>query len=435
MDLRLNLLSLIGVYIFCLLAWLLSTDRKNIPWNTLKWGLGLPFFLVFLFLSFPFLLSFLSYIAVPFQYIYRLPYSNESSFPIDFLNSIYRDGNIIKSLGGTLLLVIYFGFLSSTKFLQKYISITSNFFNKTFLISGEVGIVSIFSFFFSFETIFLIFGSLKNMGRSQLFTLITVITSSSSVFFVSIHSHSIESIFPNIQRHLVFSSFLTVFSAILVSKIIYPENFQKEPPSIKSHSLPFWEISRMGAKFIGGILLGGFLILCILNFAEGIFSFLGNFKDTKVLPNDPLFTAFMKTIKLGFNEVFQKITLKNLMALCLLPFCFLSGISFEMVELWRISLIFSQSLLGYPDKFLDLVLMYKDGIYSDRSILLSFYLLNGSTSLPFLGMIYGGLLSVLPEKSNDLYALFLRTFPAAILAQFITASVLGIFDFGNPMVF
>lgn len=435
MDLRLNLLSLIGVYIFCLLAWLLSTDRKNIPWETLKWGLGIPFFLVFIFLSFPILLSLLTYITVPFQFIYKLPYSNESTFPIDLMNSIFRDGNIIKSLGGTLMLVVFFGYLSSTKILQKYISITTKFFNKTFLISGEVGIVSIFSFFFSFETIFLIFSSLKNMGRSQLFTLITVVTSSSSVFFVSIHSNSLENIFPNIQRHLVFSSLLTVFSAILVSKIIHPEGVRKESPSAKSSSLSFWEMSSMGTKFIGGIILGGFLIICITNFAEGIFSFLGNFKDTKVLSNDPVFTAFIKTIKIGFNEVFQKITLKNLIALCLLPFCFLSGMSFETVELWRISLILSQSLLGYPDKFLDLVPMYKDGIYSDRSILLSFYLLNGSTSFPFLGMVYGGLLSVLPEKSKDLHALFLRTFPASLLAQFITAAILGIFDFGNPMVF
>jgi concentrative nucleoside transporter, CNT family len=435
MDLRLNLLSLIGVYIFCLIAWLISTDRKKIPWETLKWGLGIPFFLVFLFLSFPILLSLLSYLVPLFQSIYRLPFSDESSFPLDLMHSIFRDGNIIKSLGGTLLLLVFFGFLSSTQKFQRYVDISSKFFNKTFLISGEIGILGIFSFLFSFETIFLVLGSLKNMGRSQLFTLITVVVSSSSVFFVTSNSNSLDSNFPNIQRHLLFSSLLTVFSAILVSKIIFPESFQKDPLNTKSSSLSFWEMAQMSTKFIGGVLLGGFLIICFTNFTEGIFSFLGNFHDTKVLPNDPMSTAFIKTIKLGFQEIFQKITLKNLIALCLLPFCFLSGISFEMVELWRISLIFSQSLLGYPDKFIDLIPMYKDGVYSDRSILLSFYLLNGSTSLPFIGMVYGGLLSVVPEKSKDLFALFLRTFPAALLAQFITASILGIFDFGNPKVF
>jgi CNT family concentrative nucleoside transporter len=435
MDLRLNLLSLIGVYIFCILAWLLSVDRKKVPWETIKWGLGIQFFLAFIFLSFPFLLKILSFFVSFFNFIYKLPFSNDVDVNLGIFSSIYKDANSIKSLGGTLILVIFFVFIESTKFYKKILNVLSNFFTKTFHISGEEGLVSIFSFFFSLESFFLAFSSIRTMGISQLFTLITVVLSSSSVFLITINTEALGSTFPGVKGHLTFASILSVFSAIVVSKIIYPIGYKKDSISKSSNSVTLWDGGIIGVKFIGGILLGGFIVICITNLFEGVLYILGNFQDIKILNTDSMPITLLKYIKIALVEVFHKVTFRNLIAILLLPFCLLSGISFELVELWRISLIFSQTILGSSDKFVNLIPMYKDGIYTDRSILLAFYLLNGSTSLAFLGMVYGGLLNVVPERSSDLYKLLLRSFPAAILSQFITAAIIGVFDFGNPNIF
>jgi len=435
MDLRLNLLSLIGVYIFCFLAWLLSIDKKKVPWETIKWGLGIQFFLAFIFLSFPFLLNILTLFVNSLNFIYKLPFSNEVDLNLGLVGSIYKDANSIKSLGGTLILVIFFVFLESTKFYKKIINLLSNFFTKTFHISGEEGLVSIFSFFFSLESFFLVFSSIGTMGISQLFTLITVVLSSSSVFLITINAETLVTIFPGVKGHLAFASILSVLSAIVVSKIIYPIGYKKDSIPKSTNTVTLWEGGILGAKFIGGILLGGFIVICITNLFEGVHTTLGNFQDIKILSTDSIPITLLKYIKIASVEIFHKLTFKNLIAILLLPFCLLSGISFELVELWRISLIFSQTILGSTDKFVNLIPMYKDGIYSDRSILLAFYLLNGSSSLAFLGMVYGGLLNVVPERSNDLYKLVLRSFPAAILSQFITAAIIGVFDFGNPNVF
>ncbi len=435
MDLRLNLLSLIGVYIFCIFAWLLSVDRKKVPWETIKWGLGIQFLLAFIFLSFPFLLNILSFFVNFFNFIYKLPFSNDVDVNLGLLSSIYKDVNSIKSLGGTLFLVIFFVYIESTKFYKKILNILSQFFTKTFHISGEEGLVSIFSFFFSAESFFLAFSSIRTMGASQLFTLITVVISSSSVFLISFNTEAVGSTFPGVKGHLAFASILSVFSAIVVSKIIYPISSKKDSIPKNTNQVTLWDGGILGAKFIAGILLGGFIVICITNLFEGILYVLGNFQDTKILSTDSIPITMLKYIKIALVEIFHKLTFKNLIAILLLPFCFLSGISFELVELWRISLIFSQTILGSTDKFVNLIPMYKDGIYTDRSILLAFYLLNGSSTLAFLGMVYGGLLNVIPERSNDLYKLILRSFPAAILSQFITASIIGVFDFGNPNVF
>ena len=36
-------LSLLGVFVFLFIAWLLSVDRRNVPWKTVGWGVGLQF--------------------------------------------------------------------------------------------------------------------------------------------------------------------------------------------------------------------------------------------------------------------------------------------------------------------------------------------------------------------------------------------------------
>ena len=38
-----KILSLSGVFVFLFIAWLISVDRKNVPWRTVGWGVGLQF--------------------------------------------------------------------------------------------------------------------------------------------------------------------------------------------------------------------------------------------------------------------------------------------------------------------------------------------------------------------------------------------------------
>ncbi|MCX7999059.1 MAG: hypothetical protein N3A69_08940 [Leptospiraceae bacterium] len=52
-DLALNLLSLVGVYFICFVAWLTSENRRNIPWDTIKWGLGTQFAIGFVIFIIP----------------------------------------------------------------------------------------------------------------------------------------------------------------------------------------------------------------------------------------------------------------------------------------------------------------------------------------------------------------------------------------------
>ena len=49
----LNLVSFLGIFGLCGVAWLFSENRKLIPWATLIWGLGLQLVLGFLVFRLP----------------------------------------------------------------------------------------------------------------------------------------------------------------------------------------------------------------------------------------------------------------------------------------------------------------------------------------------------------------------------------------------
>ncbi|NEO26107.1 MAG: nucleoside:proton symporter, partial [Kamptonema sp. SIO4C4] len=40
-NLILNVISLVGLFGLCVVAWLGSEDRRLIPWNVIVWGIGL----------------------------------------------------------------------------------------------------------------------------------------------------------------------------------------------------------------------------------------------------------------------------------------------------------------------------------------------------------------------------------------------------------
>jgi concentrative nucleoside transporter, CNT family len=442
MDLRLNIISLIGVYAFCFLAWTLSSDKKNIPWNTIKWGLGTQFFLSFLFLSFPFFFSIFSHLVSFFSYFYTIPFgygSIKDFSSLDILFSIYKDTGSFHSYVSLLFIGILFLGFSYTKVYKKIIPILGKLFEKTFVISGKEAIISLMSPLFGIESLF-IGGMIYKISPSKLFTIVNVLLSSSSTLLIIIHSDTMGNIIPNTKGHLFFASLLSVFSAIIVSKIIFPYNQSKEPTEVKitepSLTLDtFWKGSITVSKFLGGAMLGGFILICITNLIDGTFQILGSFREIKVGPNDLWYIALFKYIKIGISEVFIKLSLKNLIAILLFPLCFLAGVSLEMVELWRVSLLYSTNILGGAMRFSDSIPLIKENIYSDRSILLSIYLINSSFSIGAIGMVFGGFFMLLEEKPKQFSVILIKIFPAGILSQFITIAVVGVFDFGNPLLF
>ena len=433
MDLRLNLISLTGVYIFCLLAWLVSTDRKKIPYDTIKWGLGIQFFLSFIFMLFPSFLSFISKLAQFFSYIYILPLAvNEREIYPEFLNYIIKDSIILR----TFIIGIFIGtvcyLLIRTKFFQRVIVFISNFSRSIFIISGEEFITGIFSIILSFESIFS-FPNIKVIDLSQIFTVVTILLSTSSSFLIYYYTENLSTSIQNVRGHLFLGSILSMFSAIVISKIMIPSETLVEHPKNKS-GIHFFSNLRDGvnhvSKFTIGMILGGLFVVCIINFLDGSIQLLANIGEGKVISGDGIMTVILKVMKSGISEIFSRINPRNILAILLFPFCLFTGISVDILELWKTSLYLSQSLLGMSPKLSLFIPILKENS-SERVVLYSLYILGGAFSFASWGMVLGGFFSILPDRADDIQKIALRSLLSCLLTQMITLSMIGIFEFGT----
>lgn len=428
MDIKLNILSLLGVFGICFFAWICSSDRGKIPYGTIKWALGTQFIIVFLCLIFPGVLQLFQKIFHIFASVYLLFVSGTddiSDFTVSLLgNSIFRGITI------SLFFSIIFFYITKTNLFVKILTGVGKISRNTFRLHPDEFIISIMSTFLSYEAIFLS-PRFQSFSESRLFSILALLVVTPSSLLILREYSLIKSVSQSFLGHLYLASFLSVFSTVVISKILVPgdiEERESENPKKTDHNI--YVSSELGIKFIVGLFLGGIVFQIFITFLEnllGSFVFAG---DLRIVPEDGWVLIITKVFKSGLTETFTRLTLKNILAFFLLPLCFLSGISSEILEIWKIAVLFSNSYFGQAYEA-GIPAILKEGTFSLRASFFSVYFLVGGTSLIKVGMVWGAVLAILPEKMAMMISFFSRLLLVSLLAPFLSISVLGIFELGQ----
>lgn len=427
MDLRLNILSLFGVYIICFLAWIFSNNRERIPYETIKWGLGIQFLLAFTLIIFPAVHALFGKGFGFFVVSYSL-FPHEKEGGNEFFSFLFRDPILLRGISVTITLSIIFRIISQSNIYQKILNKISNFFRGTFQISSGEGIFTFFSSFLSYEAIFLIPRS-PNLRTSDIFTLIAVLISTPSGFIILSQNTILQSVSQNFRYHIYLASLFSAISALVISKILVPVEGKSPEDETVEFETGQQKIQSV-LKFTLGLLLGGTCFWVILMFWEGVSGSLIFGGDLRIVPEDSWSTVVTKVMKSGFTEIFTRITPKTILAFFLLPVCFFTGISFDLLELWKVALVYSQSILSQPYES-GIPILIKEGALSNRSLILTVYLLSANSSLVKLGMGLGGVLALFPGKISVTFSYVFRLFLVCILSPFLSLSVVGIFELGH----
>lgn len=428
MDLKLNVLSLMGVYGVCFLAWLFSIDRTRIPFGTIKWGIGTQFVIVFLCAVIPGVLRLfenLVHIPASTYILFIAEQDSISDFTVSLLgNSIFRGSTL------TIFFSILFIYLTKTHIYQRILTGVKKFSLNTFKVDSDEFISSISSSILSYEAFFLS-PTLYSLNKSRLFTILSILAATPSSLFLFKEYSLIKSVSQSFLGHLYLGSLLSVFSTLVLSKIIVPEESKThEPESASINEFDLHRAVETTIKFLIGLYLGGILFQILILFSENLLGSLVFSGDLRIIPEDGWYVVFVKIVKSGFTEAFTRLTPKNILAFILLPLCFLSGISSEVLEIWKVSLLFSNSFLGQAYD-LGLPVLLKDGTLSMRASFLSVYFLVAGNSLIKIGMVWGAVFAILPEKMKELSPLFFRLILVSILSPFLSISILGIFELGQ----
>jgi CNT family concentrative nucleoside transporter len=395
-----KLMSLVGLSAFVLIAWLASENRAKISYRVVLWGLGLQFaFAVLILKTGPGMLFFDAARVVMTKIL------DFTVFGARFLfGSLVNDFNIgavvafkvlptIIFVSSLMAVLYYFGII------QRVVGWMGFLMQKSMGISGAEALLAAASVFMGIEMVTGVKEYIRQMTRSELFTLMTcfmaTIAGSVMAAYVSFGASA---------GHLLAASVMSAPAAVLVSKLMVPETLAPATSgtlfsaALKSSDVNVIEAAANGASdglrlaaTIGAMLLAFVALIGMMDYMLGL-----------------------------AGTSFEEIT-----GYVLSPVAFLLGVpwgeSVEVGKLLGIKTIFNEFL-----SYQRLAIHIADGTLSQRSIVISTYALCSFANFGSIAIMIGGIGTVAPERKKEVAGLSLKALLAGTLASFMTAAIAGI---------
>ncbi|MGF1492901.1 MAG: NupC/NupG family nucleoside CNT transporter [Microcoleaceae cyanobacterium] len=475
MNPLLNLVSLLGIVGLCFIAWLGSENKRYVPWNTIVWGIGLQIvvgLVVFVFGSnlVEGLSTVLNSILDASEAGARFLFGGGNSILIrdpDFAAGPGPAGRWIARAVGTpyvavhgdrlgpdnidpgfayilafraLPQVIFFSGLISLLYrlniIQPIVRLFAKVFQITMRTSGAESLSGAANIFVGIESAIAVKPYLPDMTRSELCAILASCFGSIASSVLALYAGFLRPTFPNITGHLVSASIMTIPACFVISKLLVPETDEPKTMGSLPQEIQDGTTKRPnpmdsllggamdGVKMTVGIAAALIAILGMVALVNLVFSSLAGLSESNI--------SFLRPI----GDVFQVITLQNILGALFLPLTFLTGISLQWVELWQSSVLIGRRLLetNVPP-YQSLAALNAAGELSDRAMLIVSYVLCGFTHFASYGIFVGGVSRLIPGRSSEISSLGLKALWAGTLATLMTGCIAGLFDFGNPAVF
>jgi CNT family concentrative nucleoside transporter len=421
-----NLISLCGMFGLVSVAWLFSHNRRLVNWRVVIWGMGLQL----LFAAFIFYLPVGLFIFhfVNKAVIKMLSFANEGMYfvfgPLALPPGATGPGGE-HSVGFILVfqalpVVIFFSSLMALLYhlgvMQKIIGLFSWIFTRLMRISGAEALCASSNILVGIESVFTIRPYLEKMTRSELCLVLTAGMSTIASTVMAIYVGFLYRYFPGIAGHLVSASILSAPAAIVMSKMLYPEDERPVtlgkvvPPHYERSTTwiePIIKGSQEGVKMIVGIVALLLAFLSLLAMVNWGVAFIGN-----------------HVAGLWGGQV--DLSLQKLLSYLFYPLVFLMGVPFP--DIGNVSLLLGErAILTELVAYQHLGALIRNGTLSDyRSIVITAYALCGFAHIASLAIFMGGTAILSPQRSKDLAQLGFRALFAATLACLMTGAVAGV---------
>ncbi|WP_071517995.1 nucleoside transporter C-terminal domain-containing protein [Geitlerinema sp. PCC 9228] len=478
-----NLISLLGIVFLCFVAWLGSENRSQIPWKVIVWGIGLQMAVGLLV----FVLPTRDAIAQLNNLLNVILDASEAGSRFLFTDLFVPDPNepppgpgpagrwIVRAVGvpyvaipgdtlgadnietGYILAfralpqVIFFSALVALLYrlhiIQPVVRGFAWLFERTMRISGAESLSGAANIFVGIESAIAVKPFLLDMTRSELCAILSSCFGSIASSVLALYAGILRPTFPAITGHLVSASIMTIPACFVMAKLLVPETdtpktlghipeeksedeaeedeqesasqSKKQPNPIDSLILGALD----GVKMAVGIAATIIAILGLVALVNAFFDGLAGMATS----DNPIVNAI--------GNIFQQITIANLMGMLFLPFTFFTGVSIEWQELWQASTLIGRRLFETSiPPYLKLAELSRNGEISDRTMLIVSYVLCGFTHFASYGIFIGGLSGLIPSRRSEVASLGVKALWAGTLATLMTGCVAGLFDFGNPAV-
>jgi CNT family concentrative nucleoside transporter len=407
--------SVLGVTGFIAACWALSEDRARIPWRTLLTGIALQFILAALLLWLPpFKQVFISLndmlraledaTRAGTTFVFGYLAGGEPPFAETGAGSSFILA--FRALPLILLISALSALLFYWRILPLIVRALSLLLQKALGIGGALALGSITNIFVGMvEAPLFIRPYLKEMSRSELFTLMTTGMATIAGTVMVLYASILRDAVPDAMGHLLVASLISAPAAIVIAQALIPPTGRATagelvPPQRADSSMD--AVTRgtlQGVELlinITAMLVVMIALVSLANMAIGLLPDVGG----------------------------TPLTLQRLLGWVLAPLAWLMGLPWEQAVTGG-SLLGTKVILNEFLAYLDLAAL-PDGALDTRSQLIMTYALCGFANFGSLGIMIGGLGTMVPERRPEIISLGIRSITAGMLATCMTGAVVGI---------
>ncbi|UCD91129.1 MAG: nucleoside:proton symporter [Desulfobacterales bacterium] len=407
--------SVIGLFVFVFIAWLMSENRRQVRFKTILAGIAIQLIVGIILLKLSFFREF-------FLVLNRLVLSLEestaagTSFVFGYLGG--GDLPFEEKFPGTsfilafrsLPLVLIMSALSSLLFYWKILPMTVKGFSwvlrRTMKLGGAEGLgVSANIFVGMVEAPLFVRPYINQMTKSEIFSLMTCGMATIAGTVMVLYASILGDVIPDIMGHILTASIISVPAAVTIAKVMIPETGQ---PTTGELAAPEKTLSAMDAV-TKGTLQGVSLLINIIAMLVVLVAI-----------------VHLVNLTLGLLPDIHNhpVTLQRLLGYIMAPVVFLMGVPWAE-SLTAGTLMGTKTILNELLAYLELARLGKDAL-SPKTILILTYAMCGFANPGSLGIMIGGLGTMAPERRDEIVSLGFRSIVSGTLATCMTGAIVGI---------
>src|SRR5438067_5735673 len=392
--------ALVGIVGLVALAWLLSENRRAVPWRAIAAGLALQILLGIIFLRFsPAKTAFLKIndgllvleratqagTSLVFGYLGGGPAPFAVSDAASNFVLAFRALPIVLLISALSALLFYWGVLPAV------VRGISWLLERSMRVGGVVGLSTAANVFVGMvEAPLLVRPYLGRVSRGELFAIMVGGMASIAGTVLFLYGSILRPTLPDAVAHLLIASILSAPAALALAYVMVPPRGEVTGGDLELRS----EASGSMDAITRGTLEGAQLLINIVAMLI-------------------VFVALVALVNLAITPY----SLQGLLGVALSPLAWLAGVPWAEAQAAG-ALLGTKTVLNELVAYIDLA----RGELSERSRLLMTYALCGFANFGSLGIMIGGLGTMCPERRAEVVSLGIKSIVAGTLATCFTAA-------------
>jgi CNT family concentrative nucleoside transporter len=405
-----------GFVVFLLLAWLVSEDRRAVPWRIVASGAVLQVALAALLLEVPLSRELFLLLNQGLAVLERATAAG-TAFVFGYLGGAEPPFELKPGMSSFVLafralpLVLVVSALSALLFhwrvLPAIVRALSALLERTMGVGGAVGLSAAANIFVGMvEAPLLVRPYLRAMSRGELFIVMTCGMAGIAGTVMALYAAILGPVVPDAIGHILSASILSAPAAILVAAVMVPPrgaptSGRLAPPQPAASSMDAVTRGTLdGLQLLAAIVAMLIVLIALVTLVNAVLALLPQWGGAPV-------------------------TLQRLLGYAMAPLVWLAGVPWAEAPAAG-ALMGTKTVLNEFIAYHDLAHL-APGTLGERSRIIMTYALCGFANFGSLGILIGGMAAMVPERREEIVALGMRSILSGTLATLMVGAVVGIF--------